>query len=151
MAQLLGVSMFSFFKSKNQKLVKQWKKEHVQIVALAGKIIAAYTDNDAKATRKELLALKRLALNHLMTEDIELYNMLKEGELIDIDTQRLTKEFTESFRGTKLALMKFLNVYSQEDIKFDETFFEAFNGIVAVLGERIAFEEDNLYVGLDSK
>ncbi len=142
--------MFSLFKSKNQKLVQQWKKEHQQIVALAHKIIAAYTDNDAKATRKALLSLKKLALNHLMTEDIELYRMLTDGKSIDHDTAQLTKEFTESFRGTKLALMQFLNVYTQPDATLDNTFIEGFNGIVGVLGERIAFEEENLYVELDS-
>ena len=31
-----------FFSSKNQKLVKQWKKEHEQIVVHATKVITAY-------------------------------------------------------------------------------------------------------------
>jgi len=142
--------MFSFFKSKNQKLVQQWKKEHEQIVALAHKIIAAHSDHDTKATKKALVALKNLALNHLMTEDIELYGMITDGEEIDNSTKKLTKEFTESFRGIKLALMQFLKIYTKADATLDETFIKEFNEIVGVLGERIAFEEKNLYVELES-
>ncbi|MEA1892413.1 MAG: hypothetical protein U9N33_06840 [Campylobacterota bacterium] len=142
--------MFSFFLSKNQKLVKQWKKEHQQLVALAHKIIKAYEEGDDKATKKELLALKSLAMNHLMMEDIELYRLLKDKGQLDKDAQKLALEFKNSFRGTKTALMEFLTASTRNDAVLDEKFFETFNAIVGILAERIAFEEENLYTNLAS-
>ena len=68
---------WSLFSSKNQKLVKKWKKEHEQIVILAHKIIAAYSNNKHKVVKKELKALRGLAINHIMIEDLEFFRLLE--------------------------------------------------------------------------
>ncbi len=140
-----------FFSSKNQKLVKKWVKEHEQIVALAHKVIAEYSNNNHKAAKKELGALKELAQNHIMTEDLEFYKLLKDEKRFDNDTEKLIGEFTETFRNTKLVLIDFLTKYTKPDAVLDSEFFKSFNEIVGVLAERIAFEEKNLYVALGSK
>ncbi len=143
----------SIFASKNQKLVRQWIKEHKLIVKLATSIIENYTAHDIEKTRKDLKKLEDVALEHLMMEDIEFYKLLKENEKekVDAETEKLVKEFTKSFTDTKLVLMKFLVRYTQDDIDLDEDFFETFNAIVAVLAERIKFEEENLYQKLSIK
>jgi len=141
----------SLFASKNQKLVRQWVKEHKQIVILATAIIKDYSHNDIKKTKKDLKKLEDVALEHLMIEDIEFYKLLHEKEKIDGETELLVKEFTKSFRDTKLVLMKFLVKFTQDDAVLDEEFFETFNTIVGVLAERIKFEEENLYQKLNAK
>ncbi len=143
----------SFFSSANQKLVKQWTKEHQLIVKSAGKIIQAYEDNNAKKIKKELISLRELALGHLMTEDLEFYKLKKETgkHTLDSQTEKLVNEFTNSFKETKLVLMNFLTKYTHSKANYDAEFFETFNVIVGVLGERIAFEEENLYVALNTK
>jgi meiotically up-regulated gene 157 (Mug157) protein len=60
----------------------------------------------------------------------------------------MVKEFTNSFRNTKVTLMNFLHKYTKDDIELDDEFFETFNKIVEVLGQRIEFEENNLYAKL---
>jgi hemerythrin-like domain-containing protein len=141
----------SLFSSKNQKLVKKWSAEHAQIVTLAHKIIEAYDEGNLKTLKKELAKLNDVAMNHLMVEDIELYKLLKEHDTIDVKTEKLAHDFKESFRGTKLVLMKFLTKYTSEDADLDKEFIETFKSIVGILGERIEFEEKNLYVALSSK
>ena len=136
----------NFFLSKNQKLVKKWEKEHKEIVVLAHKVIAAYSENDHKQAKKELKALSELAVDHVMNEDIEFYRLLKDQIRNDSKTEKMVKEFTKSFKGTKLALMNFLTKYSRPETVLDDEFFTAFNDLVGILGERIAFEEENLYI-----
>ena len=141
----------SFFLSKNQKLVKKWKKEHTQIVVLAHKIIDAYSKNNYNVAKKELEALNSLAVDHLMDEDIQFYRLLKDQMEADPKTEKLVSEFTKTFKGTKITLMKFLTKYTRPDAVLDDEFFRTFNEIVGILGERITFEEENLYIRLESK
>lgn len=140
----------SFFSSKNQKLVKKWKKEHEQIVVLATKVIGEYSKNNPVAAKKHLIALNNLAVDHLMNEDIEFYRLLKDQKRADRKTETAVNEFTKSFKGVKVPLMNFLTTYTKDDAVLDEKFFEDFNDIVAALGARIAFEEDNLYLRMAS-
>jgi len=142
---------FSLFSSKNQKLVKKWKKEHEQLVVLAHKVIAAYSKNNYEETKKQLTALNDLAVDHLMNEDIEFYRLLKDQKRLDLKTEKMVKEFIETFRGTKTTLMNFLTIHSRPETKLDDEFFKTFNELVEVLGQRIAFEEENLYSKLESK
>lgn len=142
---------FSFFLSKNQKLVKQWKKEHQQIVKLAGKVINAYTDGKQDKAKKALQELRLVTLNHLMTEDIEFFKLLKDNKQTDKVTAKFLNEFKDSFYDTKAVLMHFLKDYTKDNAVLDDKFFDSFNGLVGVLAERIAFEEKNLYSRLDTK
>jgi hypothetical protein len=143
--------MFGLFSSKNQKLVKKWKKEHEKIVVLAHNVIGAYSKNDHKKAKKELKALNEIAVDHVMNEDIEFYKLLKDQKRNDSDTERMVRNFTQTFKGTKIALMNFLTKYSHPDTKLDSEFFDSFNELVGVLAKRIDFEEKNLYIKLSDK
>jgi len=147
-----GIKMwfFSLFGSKHKKLVKKWQDEHGRIVVLAHKVIGAYSKNDHKEAKKLLRELNSLAVDHIMDEDLEFYNTLKEHKM-DAKTETQIKEFVATFKGTKMALMNFLTAYTKEDAVLDEKFFHTFNEIVEVLGKRIAFEEENLYSDLKVK
>ena len=141
----------SLFLSKNQKLVKKWTKEHEQIVVLAHKIIGEYSKNNLKNTRDALNELNSLAVDHLMNEDIEFYRLLKDQKRLTPQNEILIREFTQTFKDTKKALMTFLTKYTKDDVHLDNEFFETFNAIVGILGERIQFEETNLYTLLYNK
>jgi len=138
----------SLFASKNQKLVKGWVKEHEEIVVLAHKIIAAYSGHDHALVRKYLLELNKIAVVHLMTEDIEFYRLLKDHKRTNDEIERLINEFTKSFRETKATLRDFLLKYTAPDAIYDDSFFKTFNVIVEVLADRIAFEEKTLYAAM---
>jgi len=135
----------NLFLTKNQKLVKKWKKEHEQIVELAHKVIAEYVKNNHNAAKANLRALGNIAADHLTSEDIEFYKLTKDAERNDETTKQQVGEFQKSFKEVKHALMKFLAKYGKDDAVLDEEFFDAFNGIVDILGERIEFEENQLY------
>jgi len=141
----------TFFSSKNQKLVKKWRKEHETIVVLAHKVIAAYSLNNHEQTRKELIKLNKVAVQHLMLEDIELYKILKSTKNADEKVDKLIVEFKNTFRTTKLTLMDFLTKYTRKSCVYDDEFFKTFNQLVAVLSDRIDFEEKNLYSTMDIK
>ena len=98
-----------------------------------------------------MIKLNNLAVNHIMNEDIEFYKLLKDQKRLTIKSERNIKEFTKTFKGTKLALMSFLSQYTKPDEVLDEVFFSNFNEIVGVLAERIGFEEENLYSILYNK
>ena len=142
---------FSFFSSKNQKLVKQWTKEHQQIVTLATRVISSYSDNKLSKAKKELKELRTVTLNHLMTEDIEFFKLLKDSKNLDKETEKFVNEFKNTFYDTKTVLRRFLKQYTDDDAVLDDKFFESFNGLVGVLADRIAFEENNLYNRLNIK
>jgi len=141
----------SLFASKNQKLVKGWVKEHEKIVVLAHKIIAAYSEHDHASVRKYLLELNKVAVVHLMTEDIEFYRLLKDNKRKNDEIEKLVNEFTRSFKETKTTLREFLLKYTLPDAIYDDDFFKTFNIIVEVLADRIGFEENNLYAVMKSR
>ena len=140
----------TLFPSKSKKLVKKWTKEHKAIVKLATQVIENYNAGDYDACKKALKELDDLAVDHVMNEDIEFYRLLRKEGALDMDTVDMVHTFTRTFKGTKVTLMNFLNKYSMPDTPLDDEFFENFKGLVAVLGERIAFEENNLYSKLRS-
>jgi len=149
---ILGLFMFfSLFCSKNQKLVKLWKREHKEIVNAAQKVINAYSLDDKNSVRRELIVLRKIALEHLMKEDIELNKLLREEKNQEDEMRSLINEFTKTFRDTKSALLTFLREYTQENAKLDKNFFDTFNKIVGVLAQRIEFEENNLYISLEER
>jgi len=139
------------FLSKNQKLVKKWTKEHEDIVVLAHKVIGEYSKNNHDNAKDALKKLNTLAVDHVMNEDIEFYKLMKDQKRITSKSEAMVREFTHTFKGTKMALMTFLKKYTQDDITLDEEFFTTFNSLVGVLGERIEFEENNLYSLLYNK
>ncbi len=143
--------LLRLFLSKNQKLVKKWKKEHEDIVVLAHKVIGEYSKNNHANARKALKELNNITVNHVMNEDIEFYRLMKDQKRITTKSEAMVREFTDTFKGTKMALMNFLTKYTQDDVVLDEEFFTAFNNLVGILGERIEFEENNLYSILYNK
>jgi len=144
--------MFEFlFSSKNEKLVKKWHKEHEEIVELAHKIIGEYSKNNHEKAKQYLKELNDLAVDHVMDEDIQLFKLTHQEESIDRETEVLVQNFVQSFKKTKLALMDFLSKYSRPEVPLDETFFTQFNELVDVLGDRINFEERNVYSRLKEK
>ncbi len=143
--------MFGLFSSKNQKLVKKWQKEHEKIVELAHKIIGEYSKNNLKSAKKAVKELNSLAVDHVMNEDIEFYKLMRDEKRIDDKTEVLVDDFIKSFKQTKLTLMSFLSNYSKPDVPLDDEFFTTFNQLVEILGERIDFEEKNLYSKLKDK
>ena len=141
----------SLFGSKNKKLAIHWEKEHQEIVVLAHEVIAKYSKNDMTGAKKSLKALNDLAVDHLMEEDIEFYKLLKDDKRLTPKTVELIHEFTRTFKDTKLTLMKFLTKYAKDDVPLDEEFFNTFNTLVAILADRINFEEENLYTLMKEK
>ncbi len=137
------------FATKNQKLVRRWKKEHGNMVTLAHKIISAYKHHNYKAVRKELKRLNHVAMEHLMTEDLEFFELLQNSARVDNNTKKMVDEFNLSFRDTKAVLRGFFATYTHSNAIYDEEFFTTFGAIVEALGNRIAYEEKNLYVKLD--
>jgi len=133
------------FLSKNQKLVKSWEDEHKKIGGLAGKIIESYEKDDIKNTKKYMQQLRDLTIGHLMQEDLAFYNLLKSSHNLDIETIEHIKDFRESFKGTKTALMHFVSKYAVDNVPLDSDFIESFKGLVKVVVQRIEYEESNLY------
>jgi hypothetical protein len=136
--------MFGIFDSKTQKLVKKWKKEHQQLVELAGSVIHEYTVHNQKEAKKSLSKLSGLASSHFMNEDLEFFKLLRDGKL-DNETAKSVKDFTEGFKKVKIELMSFFTNYSKPDVPLDDEFFKHFNEIIDAVGQRIAYEEGNLY------
>lgn len=143
--------MFDIFASKNKKLVNKWRKEHEEIVELAHKVMGEYAKNNHDAAKKYLKALNDKTVDHIMDEDIELFKLMHDEKQIDPETERLAKEFIGSFKKTKLALMDFLSHYAKDDVPLDDTFFTDFNELVEAVGNRIEFEERNVYAKLKEK
>ncbi len=143
--------MFDFFLSKNEKLVKKWHKEHEEIVELAHKIVAHYAKNDPYTAKDYLKKLDNVAVEHFMSEDIELFRLIHNDKNIDDETEKLVKDFVENFRKTKLSLMNFFAHYSKPDVPLDDDFFQEFNKIIETVGKRIEFEEKKVYSKLKEK
>lgn len=135
-------NLFSgWFSSKNKKLVKKWQAEHEKIAGKAVRVLELCNKNDMKTAKKEFQSLNDIATEHLVEEDAELYKVAAANNTIQKDTQK----FKESFLEVKFTLIKFLNHYSNPDVPLDKEFETQLRGILGVLGERIDWEENNLY------
>jgi len=87
-------------------------------------------------------------MDHIVSEDIEFFKMVRDPNHGDLRTEKMIEEFKSSFGDVKGTLMKFLGKYTLPETPLDEEFFDTFNAIVKILGERIEFEENNLYFRL---
>jgi len=134
------------FKSKNQKSVDKWEQDHEDIVKLAHKVFEAYAENDDDKVREALKELNKTATSHFMNEDLEFYRMSKDTKRLVGDTKEKVEEFKRTFSKTKKNVISFLTKYSKPDSVIDEDFFEQFSALVENIGERISYEEKNLYM-----
>ncbi len=141
--------MFSgVLKSKSQKLVKKWKAEHVKMVELAHMILGEYAKGNQLKAKQYLRDFSKIGVDHIVSEDIEFFKLLRDPAHSDVRTERMVEEFVSSFGDTKETLMKFLAKYTPPEANLDDAFFETFSAIVKILGERIEYEESNLYLHL---
>ena len=141
----------SFSSESNKKLVIQWKKDHKEIVALAGEIIESYKSNNLDILRKDIEALNNLTIEHLMAEDVEFYKFSMLEDDLDDELKAMIEDFIETFEETKIALMDFLTKYTLDDATYDKEFIDTFMTIVGVLSKRISYEEKTLYKTLQEK
>jgi len=139
----------SLFLSKNQKLIKKWKKEHEKIILLTHEVIAEYSKNNHKKTKKILVSLNNLVIDHVTDENIEFYKLLKDKNRLTSKNKKHTEEFIATFKDVKMTLMQFLTKYTRDETPLDDDFFTTLNKLADVLTERIEFEEKNLYSILD--
>ena len=135
----------------NKKLAIQWKKEHREITASAGKIINAYEINEVNMLRKEIANLNDLTVRHLMAEDMEFFQFSMLEEALDDKIKKMIEDFIETFEETKIALMDFLTKYTLDDAVYNQEFIDSFKAIVDVLSQRINYEERTLYKTLQEK
>ena len=137
--------MLSIFDSKNKKMVRRWENEHVKLVELGQKVLADYVKNNKSECKKTLKYFVDLAMDHLTSEDVEFFKMLRDEKRADENTEKLINEFQKSFKDTKTTLMKFLAKYVKPETSLDDEFFDTFSTIMDILGKRIEYEEGNLY------
>ena len=135
------------FQTKNQKLVKKWKSEHVKMVELAHRVLGEYGKGEHRQAKKYLKDFSKIGMDHIVSEDIEFFKLLREAG-VDERTRNMAEEFVKSFGDVKETLMKFLGKYTLDETLLDEEFFDTFSAIVKILGERIEYEEGNLYFRL---
>ena len=140
--------MLSLFESKEKKLVKRWKKEHENLVILGNKVIAEYVKNNQEKSKMYLKQFVDQAMDHLTSEDIEMFKLLRGSGLEDRKIEKMIEDFQRSFKDTKSTLMKFLAVYVKPETELDDQFFETFQKIMEILAKRIDYEESNLYFQL---
>ena len=137
------------FLSKNQKLVRKWKREHEEIVLLIHKVLGEYSKNNHKNSKKALISLNNLVVDHVTDENIEFYKLLKDKKHVSATNRNSIEEFVATFKDMRLDLMKFLTLYTKKETVLDEHFFDTLNEVSDILRGRIDFEEENLYALLD--
>ena len=142
--------MSDIFLTNNQKLVKQWKKEHQKIVALAEKIIYAYEADKKDVLNKDLDIFYTSVSTHLMGEDMSFYEFSMLEESLDKEVGKQIEEFVDTFEKTKFALVDFLTKYTLPDAVYDQEFIDTFKMLFGVLAKRISYEEENLYKTLQA-
>ncbi len=137
--------MFNLFESKNQRLVKKWKKEHEALIVQANKVIGAYVKGEMDEAKRELKKFVDLAVEHLSDEDVKLFKMLRDAANTDEKLEKYIDEYYKSFKDTKSTLLHFLAKYVRPENPLDDEFFNTFEKIEKVLRDRINYEESNLY------
>ncbi len=135
------------FQTKNQKMVKKWKSEHVKMVELAHRVLGEYAKGEHRQAKKYLKDFSKIGMDHVVSEDIEFFKLVREAD-VDERTRAMAEDFVKSFGDVKETLMKFLGKYTLEETPLNEEFFDTFSAIVKILGERIEYEEGNPYFRL---
>jgi len=134
------------FQSKHRRKINRWKKEHIKMVELAHKVLGEYGKGEQTKAKKYLKEFSNISMDHIVSEEIAFFKLLHRDAETDRQTEKLVEEFTKSFGDTKETLTKFLAKYTALLATLDEEFFDTFNAIVKILGERIEYEENNLYL-----
>jgi len=116
---------------------------------LVHKVLAEYSKNNHKGAKKVLIELNNIVVDHVTDENVEFFKILKDKERYSLKNREATEEFVSTFKDTRLELMKFLTHHTKKKTILDDNFFNTLNEIADVLGERIKFEEENLYYLLD--
>ena len=145
--------MFWFFKKKkkkfgpefDKKLIQQLEKDHKKLLNQVDKIETAYSKNNEKTIKKELKTLKYIIIEHFRKEDIKLYWYLKILHKDNCQTVKEIKYFENSIKDIHVAVIGFLNYYTEQNILLNSTFKNEFDKIVHALANRIQTEEKNLY------
>ncbi len=138
----------TLFLSKNQKLVKKWKDEHLKMLELSQMVLGEYAKGNHEQAKKYLKLFNKMSIGHIASEDIEFFKIIRGSGTVSHRTEEMIEEFTSSFGETKESLMQFLGKYTPSDVALDKTFFETFSTLAKTLKERIRFEEANLYLHL---
>ena len=141
----------SFSSESNKRLVIQWKKDHQEITALAGRIIQAYEENKLDILKEEITKLNDLTVSHLLAEDMAFYQFLMLEDTLDLELKKLIEDFIETFEETKITLIVFLTKYTLNDAIYNNEFIDNFLVIVDTLSKRISYEENTLYRALQEK
>lgn len=147
--------MLSMFKrdsciSKNAKKIKKWHADHKQIKDLANAAVSFYEYHDIPKLKTTLKKLHKVALDHLMDEDITFVELLEKAKSENEDIISCIIDFKETIREIKTILFKFLVKYTEEDIEYNETFKVELDAVITTLIERISYEEENLYIMLNN-
>ena len=131
----------------NKRKVKKWEGEHKALAQTAMTVVKHYDNNDMAKSKKHLVKLQNLALNHLMDEDVTFFELFKKADGSDVDKEIMVsiKEFRSTFIDTKKVLIHFFIHYTDKNTVLDAHFKEQLDGIIGALVERIEFEEKNLY------
>ena len=146
--------MFDFIFNRNKDLehnskkVKKWQAEHKALATQAVKVVELYENSELKKTKKELIKLQRIALNHLMDEDVTFNDLFKKADntVTDKSIINAIKEFRSSFIDVKKVLIHFFIHYTDPSVELDSIFIDKLKGIIDALVQRIEFEETTLYV-----
>jgi len=130
--------------TKEQRLVRKWKKEHQKISEYSHKALASYNRGDIKELQRYILILRDLTIKHLMEEDIEFYRQKRENSNNEILMNGIDN-FIETFKEIKKTWRDFICKYAKEEALYDKDFHDKFEELIHILEDRIRFEEETLY------
>lgn len=127
------------------KVVQQWEDEHKRLVVLGTRVLKLYEEGDTEKTREALREFAQAAREHFKSEFIQLTALFNSHEFTDRETKEAIRRFKTTFQETQKTLLKFLAIHCRPGHPLDRQFITTFSTIMGLLGERVQFEESDLY------
>jgi hypothetical protein len=129
------------------QLVDELKNEHQWLV---GRVTEIRQNPGAPDVLKQLVQVKKGLLAHLRKEDDRLYPMLMKAGASDPKAREVYEMFANEMKKIGAAAIAFFEKYSPERSgPLGGEFIKDLDGLIKVLGDRIASEEMTLYPTYD--
>lgn len=127
-----------------ESIAVKWEDQHDEILGYARDVIKNFTSNNRMGVKRALKKLNVTITDHFTSEDMELYNLLRQNILGDVIREEI-EGFRNDLKTKKVQVMNFLTKSSQAESVLDEVFFEKFADMNEELMARFKKEELSLY------
>ncbi len=129
----------------DKKFISKLSKDHQKLLELIKDTHKTIESDNIKKSKKSILKLRTVILEHCMEEDIKLFLYLKKYYEEETNTLNTIEMLESTIKNIQKSTLSFLSQYSKKEAELDAEFKIKFLTVFKEFGTRIKTEESKLY------